>query len=317
MDRSPEFPVEGDHVNPGDSTDNLLNVRGPRVSIVDIVRNAKQPINKMLTANDGTIEDPSRREFLLNSGRFAVGAAIGLTVGFPNSEVTAQEGEIPLTLREEPGFTWPIDIRGSEELLGHDILLTIDDCHLHTHLQSMFDCLRVNNVTATFFPNSEYLPLDNPEIVRLWREIYAAGNNIGYHTTTHGFGGDLGDAGNWTVEQISADFDAFTQHMRELLGDEAFTPIFARPPYGSWNQNWMEFVAQRNLTNIRWNFVPQRDDGLDYFKAVTRHPQGGGIILLHTREWDTYWLGKYIHDLVSFAQSENGRVIRLSGNLTV
>lgn len=103
--------------------------------------------------------------------------------------------------------------------------------------------------------------------------------------------------------------------MRELLGDESFLVKFARPPYGNWNESWMRFIRERNLSNVRWNFVPNASvNSIDYFEAVTNHPSGGRIILLHPRVWDGTWLEDNLDELEAFAGSEVGRIINLSGN---
>lgn len=211
------------------------------------------------------------------------------------------------TGREQQEISWPEDLRGNESFLGGNIFITIDDCQFPSHVRSMFDTLQAHRATATFFPNTVYQRTD--DVYRLWREIYAAGNDIGYHTTNHDFG--IGSASsNWTVDQLHRDFDLFTSAMRNILDDSAYEPKFARPPYGVWNRAWMTFVRERGLTNVRWNFVPDaKNNSLRYFDAVMRHPQGGRIVLLHTRQWDTQWLHDNIFGLQEFAGRDGGALV--------
>jgi len=211
-----------------------------------------------------------------------------------------------ITEREQMGFTFPEDIRGNESFWGNDILITIDDCNNLAETKKMFNSLRDRGLKATFFPNSNYLPLDNEEFVKLWREMYREGFEIGYHTQSH-------EVGDFTKEELSQDLDEFEAHMRELLGDESFLVEFARPPYGNWNNTWMQFIREEGLSNIRWNFVPNATaNSIDYFEAVVRHPDGGRIILLHPRVWDGNWLESNIEELKSFVDLEQGRIATLS-----
>lgn len=253
----------------------------------------------------------SRRDFLkvmLNGG-----AGIGLSMlGIPVSAHT-DEGQIKaegfnVTERERIGFSYPEDIHGNESFWGNDILITIDDCANLDQTRKMFDLLNDRGLKATFFPNSNYLSLDNNEFTALWREMYRAGMEIGYHTQSH-------EVQEFNQNELSRDLEEFENHMRFLLDDVPFSIKFARPPYGYWNDTWMNFVREEQLSNIRWNFVPDSgSNSISYFEAVTKHTQGGRIILLHPRVWDGDWLESHIDELLSFANSEQGRITTLSGN---
>ena len=138
--------------------------------------------------------------------------------------------------------------------------------------------------------------------------MYQDGFEIGYHTQDH-------NVADFTSEQLAQDLRGFEEHIRVLLDDESFSIKFARPPYGNWNNTWMQFIRQERLSNVRWNFVPNvNTNSVGYFEAVTNHPEGGRIILLHSRFWDSNWLENNIDDLKLFAESNGGRVTNLSGN---
>lgn len=242
----------------------------------------------------------SRREFLQRMTFFAIGMVLPprKIYPFPQREENG---------REQQGINWPEDLRGNEDFLRGNIFITIDDCQFTPHLRSMFETLKENHATATFFPNTVYQRTD--EVYMLWKDIYAAGNDIGYHTTNHDFGSGSSTS-NWSIEQLKEDFDRFTQTMREILKNPSYTPRFVRPPFGAWNQKWMTFVRERGLTNVRWNFVPNaKNNSLKYFDVVMKHPQGGRIILLHTRQWDVEWLQRNIVDLQTLAAQYNGKLI--------
>lgn len=219
------------------------------------------------------------------------------------------ETQDSVTERERSDFSYPEDIYGNESFWGKDVLITIDDCANLEETRKMFETLRSRGLKATFFPNSDYLPLENEGFIDLWREMYRSGFEIGYHTTNH-------EVTDFTKEELIEDLEVFENHMRVLLGDDSFSIKFARPPYGNWNNTWMKFIKEANLSNIRWNFVPNASvNSIDYFRAVANHPNGGRIILLHPRSWDENWLDEHIDNLQSFTLSEGGRIINLSGNI--
>ncbi len=218
----------------------------------------------------------------------------------------------PLTGREAPDFHWPSDITGSESFWGNDILITLDDCHLRDWVRRAFDLLyNQRGLRVTLFPNSNYLPLDDPEIKALWRDIYQAGFEIGYHTTNH--------YPDWTRPALEADFAKYTDHMRQLFDAPDLTIRFVRPPYGNWNSTWLDWAAANGLTNVRWNFVPdgQSSNTIEAYLNTIQCERGGRIILMHPREWDCYWLETHLDGLVELAREQQGRISTLSGSGSV
>lgn len=256
---------------------------------------------RRLLSGEMTERGASRRKFLRDAAVVAGAVLLGTEAG----AVSAQGS---MTEREQSNFVFPEDLRGNEPFWGQDVLITIDDCVLIEQTRQMFEQLKSFGARATFFPNTRNIPLDNPEIVALWRDIYQSGFEIGYHTTNHVSEGV-------SQAEFEADFDQFSQKMQEVLGDQDFSIKFARPPYGAWTEQWMGFIRAKNLSNVRWNYVPDAESGgMEYFAATTRHPRGGRIILLHPRVWDEAWLGSHLSQLQTFAESEGGRITTLSGN---
>lgn len=215
----------------------------------------------------------------------------------------------PLTGREAHGFQWPSDVLGGEAFWGSDILLTLDDCHLRDWVRRAFDLLYMQRgLRVTLFPNSNFLPLDDPEIKALWRDIYQAGFEIGYHTTNH--------FSNWTRAQLEQDFVQFTDHMRQLFDAPDLTIRFVRPPYGIWSPVWLNWTVEKQLTNVRWNFVPDGSSSntIEDLMRTINYERGGRIILMHPREWDCHWLETHLDGLMALAREQQGRICTLSGS---
>jgi len=257
----------------------------------------------------------TRRDFLMSMVTVAKYAGAGYIAtqinGIPTlsaQEISiSNEIEAPTVARNSESFVWPSNLKGNEPFLEKDILITIDDCYDVDATQSMLSVLKEHNAKASFFPNSDYLKLDKPEIVSLWKDIYASGFDIGYHTTNHTSG--------LTVEQLKADFAQFTDHMRVLLDEPDFQIQFVRPPEGNWNNDWMSWVESEKLTNVKWNFVPNaRNSSVEYFTAVRKHENGGGILLLHPRDFDTTWLTNHMGELTDLAESDGSSVTSLTDN---
>lgn len=253
-----------------------------------------------------------RRGFL--RGMWNTGKAVG--VGYIATKldvlpVTAQNTEssvdTSVVSRESENFNWPEDIRGNESFLGNDILITIDDCYDIESTKAMVSLMEEKDVRATFFPNTQYLDSSNDETKAMWKDIKDKGFDIGYHTVHHTSG--------MTQAELAEDLSQFEGQMRTLLDDPDYKVKFVRPPEGNWNKDWMDWVHANSLTNVRWNFVPSAKNGsVDYFKAVMANPDGGRIILLHPREFDSKWLTSNIDELKATAEGNEGECASLTGN---
>lgn len=254
----------------------------------------------------------SRREFLegaLKAAQLVAGAGFVTHLGIPSIARAQDRGSSPENLvfnREDENFVWPEDIKGNEDFFGKDILLTIDDCYDFEYTRAMVTLMKQKGVKATFFPNTQHLDISRPDIVALWQDIKDQGFDIGYHTVRHETG--------MTQSELAEDLLLFEQQMRDLLNDSSYRVELVRPPKGNWNDAWMAWVREKGLTNVRWNFVPSaRNGSVDYFKAVMDHPDGGRIILLHPREFDSRWLTDHIDELKRLAAEEGGRVTSITG----
>ena len=213
----------------------------------------------------------SRREFLKVTGVYLAGKLI------------------PKELVESDKLYRPETIYGNEKELKGRVFITIDDCAMAKYTLQMVDILASVNAKATFFPNSDRLMGQ----YMLWRRIYHFGHDIGYHTTNHTLG--------LTVNQLIEDRKKFEVVIRELTGNPNYSVVYVRPPYGDWDKNWTTWAKANSLTTIRWNYAPGSKHNLDYFRTQFKSINGGGIILIHPRPWDTQWLEDNIKQLKRMA----------------
>lgn len=145
-----------------------------------------------------------RRDFLrylLAAGTVLALAETGLPVLAQDNGESGEAAPDNVTERERRTFVYPDDIRGNESFWGKDVLITIDDCNNLEETRKMFNSLQSRGLKATFFPNSNYLPLDNNEVVSLWREMYQAGFEIGYHTRSH-------EVTDFTSQELASDLES-------------------------------------------------------------------------------------------------------------
>lgn len=195
-------------------------------------------------------------------------------------------------------------ISGREAALDNNILITIDDCINEEIVTAMAGLLRDAGLRATFFPNTDRITNHNPQ---LWRDIVAAGNEIGYHTRHH-------DAG-MTPDELAADFGLFQDELRQILGDSNYTIRYVRPPEGLWNNNWLEWARGSNLFTVKWNVVPPVE--FSYLRDVLENPNGGGILLLHARHEDLKWLSDNLESMRQMTNTAgaNYQITSLTGGL--
>jgi peptidoglycan/xylan/chitin deacetylase (PgdA/CDA1 family) len=198
--------------------------------------------------------------------------------------------------RSYEGIQLPYDSAKEPALFDNNIVITVDDCYHNHHVRAIFELLKDNGLTATFFPNTNYLKFDD-ETISLWREIYQAGFEIGYHTTHHGK--DL------SYEALDQDFLIFTEHMREMLGDDNFSINLVRAPYGEWYENWHRWAMDNGFMSMRWNVLTEHSPK----RANDKLEEGvSPVVLLHSTALDVDWLNKNLIKLIKIARRYDGIV---------
>ncbi len=194
-------------------------------------------------------------------------------------------------------------ITGNEPQLANNIVITIDDNFIESDVRAMFHILHKRGLTATFFPVTKYMVRQNPQ---LWREIVAAGFEIGYHTRRHSW--------NLTPAQLDKDFPAFQDEVRKVLGNPNYTIRYVRPPGGLWNQNWLSWAHSRGLITVKWNDSAPGISLATLAGILKNRQRGGSIIIMHASRADADWLEKNIDALMALKDS-HGKPYRIE-NLT-
>jgi peptidoglycan/xylan/chitin deacetylase (PgdA/CDA1 family) len=189
----------------------------------------------------------------------------------------------------EPDLT----IYGNEPQFANNIILTIDDASIEPNTRAMFELLRDQGMTATFFPNTRYIKRQDPQ---LWRDIVAAGFEIGYHTRNH--------MSYLTPDELNADFNQFQDEIRTILNNPSYSIRYVRPPNGVWNADWMGWANANHLYTARWNVTSVAED-LNYIEGVFgNRNHGGSILLLHTGDNDVHWLRNNLPVLRGFRYNQ-------------
>lgn len=180
------------------------------------------------------------------------------------------------------------DLYGNEPQFANNLILTIDDCAIESQVRAMLDLLATYNLKATFFPNTRYMVQQDAQ---LWRDLVAAGHEIGYHTRLHT---------SWlTQDELTADFGLFQDEVRQILGDPNYAIRYVRPPNGAWNDEWQTWAANQGVLTVRWNFTAPAAE-VPYIQAVLQNrAQGGSILLLHASKTDFEWLSANLKALVA------------------
>lgn len=161
----------------------------------------------------------------------------------------------------------PRIIYGTRPELANNIVLQIDDNVYEGNIRWLFDILQERGLKATFFPHTRYMLNQDAQ---LWRDIVAAGNEIGYFTRNHAHG--------LTVEEFTQDFALYQEELRGILGDPNYTIKYAKPACWAWEDSWFDWLETTNLTGVKTNILGPAPS-LDYMSGVFNDTQDGGHII--------------------------------------
>ena len=148
------------------------------------------------------------------------------------------------------------------------IALTFDDGPHKVYTPKLLEGLRKRGVHATFFLIGQNID-GNEDIIRQMKED---GHLIGNHSQNHM---------QLTKEQAKEACDQInrTNEMIERITGE--TPVYVRPPFGSWSEELEGMVPMRV---VLWNVDPldwKTQNKNRIVRHIVRHVEDGSIILLH------------------------------------
>lgn len=166
----------------------------------------------------------------------------------------------PSTVRREPAW------RGSKR-----VALTFDDGPWTDSTDAILAELQSAGVRATFFMLGSAVNR-RPAIAR---RVLAAGMEIGNHTQSHR---SLGSASKKTV---ASQIRRGAKTIERVLG---VTPLWFRPPGGSWNAAVRAEASKQHQRAVRWTVDPRdwsRPGVRVIALRVLDHVKPGSIVLLH------------------------------------
>lgn len=198
----------------------------------------------------------SRRDFLKLGSAAVLSAAIG-RLGAPLAEATA-----PYVI-----------YHGSRAL--RKIAMTFDDCWHPEVLQELVAMLEpYPDFRFTFFAVGDAIQTNETLRPGIWKQLYQAGHEIGYHTYHHT------DPQVMSTRSLLADFDAWTALLNRVLGLEARVH-FARPPYDDLSLSFQELCQQRALVATMFS-TGYEALHMDESMQLAARTANGDIVQMHT-----------------------------------
>jgi peptidoglycan/xylan/chitin deacetylase (PgdA/CDA1 family) len=145
---------------------------------------------------------------------------------------------------------------------GKQIALTFDSGWLFEQTIPLLNVLDNYGVKATFYPRALWVQ-DNPE---LGKEIIKRGHTMGNHSLTHSNMKEL------SAQQMRQEMRESTRIIQEVTGVRTY---MFRPPYGEYNQQLLEILAETGYPySIMWTV-----DSLDWTAGTTRTIGGKPIFI--------------------------------------
>lgn len=166
-------------------------------------------------------------------------------------------------------YTWennPLVIYGNNPALANNIVLMIDDNVYEYNIRHIFEMLQERGIHAVFFPHTRYMLNQDPQ---LWRDIVAAGHEIGYFTRNHEH--------DFTAEEFAADYALYMEELRGILNDPNYTIRYAKPACWDWEDSWFEWLESTDLRAVRANILGPAE--IEYFNGVFTDTSGGGHLM--------------------------------------
>ena len=151
------------------------------------------------------------------------------------------------------------------------VALTFDATYGDNQTYRILEILRNNNIKATFFLSGIWL-YNFPDLVRA---IAADGHEIGNHSYTHPHMSQI------TLPEVDSQVIRTEALIKNIAGTD---PYLFRPPYGEYNQAFLNALASLGYLTIMWTIdsIDWKYPGPDQIiSRVVDNIEPGAIILMH------------------------------------
>ncbi len=191
-------------------------------------------------------------------------------------------------------------------LAGNKVALTFDDGFLPRQVEKIAEIADQYGLKFTFFPVGWRVLDREPE---LWRNIVAAGHEIGNHSHSH----RILRTDKISKEEILYDIGLHQVLLDEILGYH-YPERFFRPPGGHLEPAVTEAAENLKLLVVKWSLTSGGTDRFatpnSAFNNVIR-ARGGDNVLLHCIPNDTARLP----DMIEVLQNKGLKLVTLSNLL--
>lgn len=153
------------------------------------------------------------------------------------------------------------------------IAMTYDDCWHPEVLEELMAMLEpYPDFHFTFFAIGDAMEIDETVRPGIWKRLYAAGHEIGYHTYTH--------VALPSTKDMLNDFDRWMRELQQVLG---FAPQvhFARPPGNDLTLSFQELCLERGLVVTQYS-TGFESSSLDESMRLAARATNGDIVQMHT-----------------------------------